>query len=460
MTTSLRVLALWVGLLMLGVALIPGADNRLGALLLVPVMLMAGYAALAKSRVRVPDASLARATAIGVFAIGAVVFVVGVARSYESRTPFAAIITSLAVIGVLAAGLFVVLDRAPDVAWTGLLACYAVLLTLVVFFATDPGTVDVAVFQTESVAALVDGTNPYSITFPDPYDPETSARLYTEGVSQGGTLQFGYIYFPVSLLIITPFEVLFGDFRIAHAIALVATVFIIGAIGQRQIARTSALLFILTSPTLLILGLGWMDPLVAVTAAGVVWVAFRDVRRSSYALGVLFAMKQYMAFATITSILLVPRPHSVGRVVKHFLRASVVFLVLTIPFLLWDPEGFYRSVVELQFIQPFRADSVSLAVVFANQFGAPPVGASIAVQFVAIFGISILVVRRSQTGGQAFAIGTGFVMLVAVALSKQAFVNYFLIVTTLLCLGAAAEARLPDTDVSHGHRKVAAVGEK
>ena len=80
--------------------------------------------------------------------------------------------------------------------------------------------VDVQVFQRDAAAALLDGRNPYAMTFPDVYHGRLPA-LYGPGLAADGRLNFGYPYPPLSLLLALPGHLL-GDFRYAHLLALTA----------------------------------------------------------------------------------------------------------------------------------------------------------------------------------------------------------------------------------------------
>ena len=52
------------------------------------------------------------------------------------------------------------------------------------------------------------GVDPYAITFPDIYQ---GRAYYGSGLSVDGRLQFGFPYFPLSLLLSMPGQILFKD---------------------------------------------------------------------------------------------------------------------------------------------------------------------------------------------------------------------------------------------------------
>ena len=77
--------------------------------------------------------------------------------------------------------------------------------------------IDVHTFHRYAIYALRDGIDPYAITFPDIY---RSGGYYGPGLSVAGRLQFGFPYFPLSLLLSVPGEVFFKDARYAQLIAI------------------------------------------------------------------------------------------------------------------------------------------------------------------------------------------------------------------------------------------------
>ena len=77
------------------------------------------------------------------------------------------------------------------------------------------------------------------------------------------------------------------------------------------------------------------------------------------------------------------------------LRSVGVALLLSVPMALWDVGGFYRSVILIQFKQPFREDSLSYLVTFLKMTGhkLPPIFGFAAL--LAGLGIAVRKVPRS-----------------------------------------------------------------
>lgn len=426
--------------LLVGLAVIEPSNRRIATLFLIPAIAITGVAVFAR---REPSHALAErlsrlapvVAVLGGFALFVQSFL-HVFGALDEPADFVAAVAAI-MVGVGAIGLFVG-DR-PRLAWTVFLLAYSVVIAiLLVLTKTDFVLLDVALFQQDSVAALVRGVNPYSITFVDPYDAVHSALFYGDGVSVDGVLQFGYPYFPLSLVVIVPFEAFFDDFRIAHAVAVVASGLLMSRLVPGDLGRRAGALFLLVAPALGLVRLGWMDPLVVLFAVLVVFAALRSTRTGSFATGLLVAMKQYATLFVIPSLLLLGRPLSLRAVVAHLARAGLAFIVVTLPFAFWDPASFYRSVVELQFLQPFRPDSIAFPALVADWFESLPRSIAVGVPLAIVVIVSIAVVLRGPTGAQGFALGSALILLVFFSLSKQAFANYYIVVIGLLCAGAAA----------------------
>lgn len=422
---------------LLGVAVMNWDSQTFQVGVLIASTLLAGYAVFGKSR-RVGDYGGVVLDAAGRYGVlvSVVIFLFSYLTLVDPVGP-APWLGAVVLVGpIVGLATLIGADRGGRVVWYGLFAWYVVVIGWLLLSTTDGPVIDVHIFQVDSVAALMKGTNPFSISFPDPYTQVLSDRFYGDGVSVGGVLQFGYPYFPLSVLVVAPFEWFLSDFRIAHALAMLGAAFAISRLSSSVHAYRAATIFLLAAPVPFILRFGWIDSLVVLAAVVVVWSA-RSGRGSSYASGVLFAVKQTSALFVIPSVLTIPRPWSRRLLVTHFVKAGVVFGLVTIPFAVWDPSGFMRSVVTLQAKQPFRPDSIAIPALFPSSFASLPWIVAVVLPMVVVLALSVFVVRRSPAGAQGFALASAFILIVAFAVSKQAFANYYVVVLGLLCAAAA-----------------------
>ena len=109
---------------------------------------------------------------------------------------------------------------------------------------------------------------------------------------------------------------------------------------------------------------------------------------------------------------------------------------MTLPLALWEPAGFLRAVVELQFYQPFRPEALSYLGLLAGPDGQPPFGTGVAFAVAgAVMGLALWRVARTPAG---FALGVAATFLAFFVLNKQAFANYYFFVIGALCVAVAA----------------------
>jgi hypothetical protein len=85
---------------------------------------------------------------------------------------------------------------------------------------------DFYVVQALAGPHLLDGGNPYAMTFPD-LSGGTSPHL-DPSLMGGGQLLFGFIYPPLSLLCLLPVQLVGGDYRYAMAAAYTAAGGLVG----------------------------------------------------------------------------------------------------------------------------------------------------------------------------------------------------------------------------------------
>jgi hypothetical protein len=289
--------------------------------------------------------------------------------------------------------------------------------------------IDVYVFQRDGANALLAGTNPYALRYPDIYG---NSAFYGEGLSVGGVLQFGYPYLPLSLLLALPGHVLFGDYRYAQLGAMaLSAIFIAYARPGSRIGVAAASLLLFTPRVFFVLEQGWTDPFVLLGLAAVVFVALRTSKALPWVLGLAFAVKQYTLFMVPAAWQLLPRPIDRTFVVK----VVGVGAAVTLPFFLWGPRDFWHDVVALQVLQPFRTDALSY-LAWSAQGGGTPWPTSVAF-IAAIVGVVLGLWRQARTPA-GFAATCALAYVGFFAFNKQAFCNYYYFTLGALLVAAAS----------------------
>lgn len=312
-----------------------------------------------------------------------------------------------------------------------MIGVHAWLGTWVIQHSPSP-SIDVHIFQRDGVEALLQGRNPYALTFPDIY---SHSNYYGAGLSVDGQLQFGFPYFPLSLLAAVPGEVLAHDPRYSQLAAIELTALLLVLARPAGLGAIAAALH-LTSPRIFfVLEQSWTEPFVVLGAAAVVVAACRAPRLTPWLFGAFVAIKQYLVFALPAAVLLVGRRDGMSGVMKLLTKAAVVGGAITLPFVLWDVTAFVKSVVTLQVYQPFRSDALSYLAWWVSLGHPAP---STAIPFGLASAAAAIAVWRLPRTAAGFAAALALTFLVFFAFNKQAFANYYAFALGMLFLAVAA----------------------
>jgi hypothetical protein len=348
----------------------------------------------------------------------------------------------LAATGVAIAALAIAFARGA-VRYVGIVAVPAIHLALGIWtIRLQPAPtplIDVFMFQRDAAAALLAGTNPYSITFPNPYP---TLPYYGPGMVVDGRLTFGFVYPPLSVYLSAVGQWLGGDVRYAQLGAMTLAAVFMATARRGPIGALSAGLYLFTPRNLFVLEQGWTEPFVVLFLAATVWCAARLPRLAPFVLGLFLAAKQYAVLALPLALLVGRPPMSWRGLWRTVLPAALVAAAVTLPLALGDLPGFIRAVVTLQFVQPFRPEALSYLGLWAGPVvpGAPPpiapFGTGVAFAVAALVGG--LALWRAPRTPSGFALGVAALFLAFFVLNKQAFANYYFFVVGALCVAAAA----------------------
>jgi uncharacterized membrane protein len=295
--------------------------------------------------------------------------------------------------------------------------------------------IDVLVFQQIASARLLHGHSPYAPGYPNLYGPNTP--FYGPGVlDSSGQLTIGLPYPPLSVLLTLPAYIVGGDVRYADVVAIAVAALLMVLVQPGRWTALVAMVFLLTPRVLFVIEQSWTESLFVAAFALVVYCAVRWRAALPYALGVLFATKQY-AVLTVPFITFLAAGEGKAAVGALIAKAVAVAAVVTLPFVLWDPAGFWRSVVQFQFMQPLRIDALSYLAWNARVTHLP---VSPAMPFIALAVAVALLLWRCPRTPAHFAAATALSSLVFFAFNKQAFCNYYYFVVATACCAAAASA--------------------
>ncbi len=339
----------------------------------------------------------------------------------EDRTAAlrAGVLVAMAVT-VLAAVLLLVRSRALAVAAT---AATGVAYGLVV--AGGKPLIDVWPILQGAARGLVDGRNPYEMTF--------------VGVPPG-QVDDCFNYLPGTFLVPLPGRLLFGDVRYAEAAVLLAGV---GALvwlavrsGHRHAVPLAVLAGILPG-SLYDVQQAWNETVVfGALAAAAVLLAVRKPWWAAACFAVALATKQHV-------VLLVPLwalwP-AFG--VRRAAGAAAGAAAVTLPFFLWNPGRFWHCVVDFFLDLPAREDSLSIWQLVPGPLRTVALLALVAAAYV-------LAVRWLPRTPGALLLGSGLVLAAFALANKQSFLNQWLLAAQLVVAGltVTAATRRPVTEV-------------
>lgn len=292
--------------------------------------------------------------------------------------------------------------------------------------------IDVHVFHRDAIAALRNGIDPYGITFRNIYLDDV---FYGQGLSVDGRLQFGFPYFPLSLLTAMPGQLLAGDHRYSQLVAMELAAILMAFARPAGFGPTAAVLYLTTPRIFFVLEQSWTEPFVVLGLAAVVFAACRHSRAVPWLFGAFIALKQYLVFALPAALMLLKWPLDRSPLLRWFGKAALVGAVVTLPFVAWNPAAFWHSVVMLQLHQPFRPEALSFLAWWASRGHEQP---PTVIAFVAMaigYAISMRRLPRTPAGFSAVVAVTFFSFF---AFNKQAFCNYYFFVVGALAVSLAA----------------------
>jgi hypothetical protein len=337
--------------------------------------------------------------------------------------------------------------RLPHIRWAFALFLLAHAAMTVALLRSTPAHIDVAMFLRDGTVGVLHGHNPYAMTFPDMYNPKQTVQFYGHGVVTNGRVTFGFPYLPLALLVAIPGQIL-GDVRYTQLIAMVVTAVILHRLASDRVGRAAAVLAVAAPAAIPVLTGAWTEPTLVALLACLVLALER--RRSAFVavlLGLFLASKQYVV--VVIPLLWLIRQLLTRRVILICVGLAAA---VTLPFFLIDPAAFWKAIVQYQLIQPFRSDSTSLLVFSVKTFGWPPPWTYGVLPLLGGGLTALALAVRAPRTPSAFAAGVGLTLLVTILLSKQAFMNYYFLVSGAFLIAAVAWPKQQPSTPSEQHR--------
>ena len=338
-------------------------------------------------------------------------------------------------------------SRRSAVRWMslGLVTTSAAALFALLLSAVPPPFIDVIMFQDEGARALLSLHNPYSLRFPNIYG---HPWYYGSALVDGARLKFGFPYPPASLMLSTLGYAIAADHRWAQAAAVLLSGLLMGLGGGRIGVLMAAVMFA-TPRGLFVVECGWTEPFAVACLCAVAFLESRHSRWTLPALGLFWAIKQYVVLTIPLAWLLLPDAQRSSLVAWATLRTRwseswsgswrvLAWLLgpaalITLPFVLWDPKSFWFDMVSLHFYHPFREDALSLLAFWARR------GTPVLPNVLGFLGCGLamaIALWRAPRSVSGFCAATGLTLLAFFVVNKAAFANYYYLV--LGCFACAA----------------------
>jgi hypothetical protein len=446
-----------------------GRDFAISALLLAMGAMFLGYAV--NTHLGTYDAEGMEALTV---ALGFCVVAVWGPRAVELERIAGRVLVYFLTLGILLEGVLLFRGTPPDsqitqgIIFMVILGCLqaaplkAVRIPLVVIMAcafiyvaqesirhvSDPG-IDVFMFQQRGCYALLHHLNPYTFKYPNVYNADTP--YYGPGVVGADQfLTYGFPYPPLSLLMVLPAYLLGHDPRYADMVAIALSAVLMAVARPGKAGRYGALaaaLFLLTPRVLLVVDLAWTESLLVFTFSLAMFCAFRWRKALPIALGLFFATKQYTIFAVPLLPLLVNGPNRWRELRNLLVGSALVVAAINLPFFLWNPRAFWRAIVMLQIVQPFRQDAMSYLVVVYQNFG---VKLPFWIGLLAVAPAIALGLWRCPRTPSGFAMALTLTLFVFFAFNKQAFCNYYYFAIATACWGITSPRSGEDSPLRGG----------
>jgi len=293
----------------------------------------------------------------------------------------------------------------------------AVLLRLFTLQASPFPPIDVFIILKEAPFKLLSGINPYN-------------TLYTAVFPK--IVPDYFAYWPAAFLLQIPFVTLFGDPRVLHILADMIAALLLIAIGRStKTAMLLSLIYLYRPLSLFIIEGSWLTPL-----------NFCLVTASVY----LLLRKRYV-FAGITLGVGIGVQFFLATLILPFLKYSYRFklflagalgttALLILPFFLLSPQKFFSQTLWVYFQNPPHPSilphtSLSLNTLFFTLTGHDL--PAILTVLIALAIIILLLTKQVKTLSGKVA-GVALVNFAVYLFGRQAFVNYYYFIASLLLL--------------------------
>lgn len=295
-----------------------------------------------------------------------------------------------------------------------------ILLRFLMIVSSPNPQIDVFVILKEAPQALMQGKNPYSISYTQSY-PNVTPDYFS--------------YWPGAFLLAIPFSVVFGEPRLLIILAETLSAILIYKLLQK---RNSSPAEILTLISLFIpraffaTGQGWIDPLIVTLLMVTACLEVKKVKNffSPLLWGLSFTIKQ-----TVFPIALFAYQAGVASIKKLTIALAVTAAII-LPFFLWNPNNFINDTLGIFWRagttrEALMHDSLTVNSWFFRTLG---FDMPIVLRILIWTTFFVLILKKVGKGWANFFLACATWFLGFFIFSNQAFYNYYYFVVNLLLL--------------------------
>jgi hypothetical protein len=240
-----------------------------------------------------------------------------------------------------------------------------------------------------------------------------------------------------------------GDVRLTYLAAWVLSAALLGYLLPNRAGILPAILLLFMPGVFHLLENAWIEPLLILLLAITTLLAIKRWPGIAVAALLFFASKQYAPLALPAIVCLLPGPWNLRTAARWIWPGIAVTAIITLPFLLWSPHAFFRSLTILN-VGMIRADSISFAPVLSHLIR---LRFSLAFTVLAALPAILLVLWKSPRTPAGFTAGVALILLCVFAFSPLAFGNYYTLAAGALTIAGASENQVTtDQLTTDGHR--------
>jgi hypothetical protein len=330
--------------------------------------------------------------------------------------------------------------------WT-LFIALAVMHFGMALLACRPGSgngIDTYTFANDSCKRLLQGINPYAsgATHANIYPQHEAEFFYGSELSTDGQVLVGYPYPPLALLWFLP-GYLLGNIQYSSVLAVMVSALFLLKLNPNLWGLWTAAVLLLNPLTWFAENRCWTEPLVLMMLSILVYGAIKKHWWLPIVLGLFLATKQYNVLA-LPLIGFLVQPFQWRAYWKLLGSSLIVASATVLPFALWDFHGLWHDLAVYLLALPPRPDALSFAARFPFLKSVGPV---------LVLALVIWLMRIGQRTASTFSSAYGLVLLLFFITSKQAFLNYYLLIASALFLAVAALPLGPESTLEMSSKK-------